>query len=98
MLVAAVLVHWIAPDWRAFLITAVVMIVLSYIIAAVIPRSIGRQRAGRVATSAAAVLAPVVRVLGPLPRLLLGHRRRAEPGQRGARRPVRVRGGAARPG
>ena len=35
-----------------------------------IPRSIGRQRAGRVATSAAAVLAPVVRVLGPLPRLL----------------------------
>ena len=56
MLVAAVLVHWIAPDWRAFLITAVVMIVLSYIIAAVIPRSIGRQRAGRVATSAAAVL------------------------------------------
>jgi CBS domain containing-hemolysin-like protein len=70
VLVAAVLVHWIAPDWRAYLITAVVMIVLSYIIAAVIPRSIGRQRAGRVATSAAAVLAPVVRVLGPLPRLL----------------------------
>ncbi len=27
VLVAAVLVHWIAPDWRAFLITAVVMIV-----------------------------------------------------------------------
>ncbi len=70
VLVAAVLVHWIGMDWRAFLITAVVMIVLSYVIEAVIPRSVGRQRAGRVATSAAAVLAPVVRVLGPLPRLL----------------------------
>ncbi len=46
------------------------MIVVCYIIAAVVPRSIGRHRAVRVATAAAAVLRPVVRLLGPLPRLL----------------------------
>jgi Mg2+/Co2+ transporter CorB len=90
ILVAAVLVHWIAPDWRAFLITAVVMIIISYVISAVIPRSIGRRRAVRVATSAAAVLAPVVRALGPLPGLLTA--------TGSALRPVRLRGGTARPG
>jgi CBS domain containing-hemolysin-like protein len=71
VLVAAVLVHWIAPDWRAFLITAAIMIVVCYIIDAVIPRSIGRQGAVRVASAAAAVLRPVVRLLGPIPGLLL---------------------------
>ena len=50
VLVTAVLVRWIPPDWWAFLIAAVIMIVISYIIAAVIPRGIGRQRAVRVAT------------------------------------------------
>jgi CBS domain containing-hemolysin-like protein len=72
VLVTAVLVHWIAPDYRAYLISAGIMIVVSYIIAAVIPRSIGRHQAVRVATASAGVLRPVVRVLGPLPRLLGG--------------------------
>jgi CBS domain containing-hemolysin-like protein len=72
VLVTAVLVHWIAaaPDWRAYLITAAVMTVAGYLIAAVIPRRIGRQRAVKVATSAAAILRPLVRLLGPVPRLL----------------------------
>src|SRR6185437_14338691 len=59
-------------DYRAYLIAAAIMIVVSYIIAAVIPRSIGRHRAVRVATAAAGILRPVVRLLGPLPRLLGG--------------------------
>jgi CBS domain containing-hemolysin-like protein len=71
VLVTAVLVRWITPDWWAFLIAAVIMVVISYIIAAVIPRGIGRQRAVRVASTAASILRPVVRVLGPIPRLLL---------------------------
>jgi CBS domain containing-hemolysin-like protein len=71
VLVAAVLVHWIAPDWRAFLITAAIMTVVFYVIAAVVPRSIGRQHAVGVASAAAVVLRPVVRLLGPLPSLLL---------------------------
>jgi CBS domain containing-hemolysin-like protein len=72
VLVTAVLVHWIAhaPDWRAYLIAAAVMTAASYLIAAVIPRRVGRKRAVKVATSAAAILRPVVRLLGPIPRLL----------------------------
>ena len=72
VLVTAVLVQRIAPDYRAYLISAGIMIVVCYIIAAVVPRSIGRHRAVRVATASAAVLRPVVRLLGPLPRLLGG--------------------------
>jgi CBS domain containing-hemolysin-like protein len=70
VLVTAVLVRWIAPDYRAYLISAAIMIAACYIIAAILPRSIGRHQAVRVATAAAAVLRPVVRLLGPLPRLL----------------------------
>jgi CBS domain containing-hemolysin-like protein len=72
VLLTAALVHWIAPDWRAFLIAAVVMIVACYIIDAVVPRSVGRQRAVPVASAASAVLRPLVRLLGPIPRLLQG--------------------------
>ncbi len=70
VLVTAVLLHWVGPGWRAFLITAAVMTVAIYVVAGVVPRSLGRRSAVRVASSAAAVVAPVVRVLGPLPRLL----------------------------
>jgi CBS domain containing-hemolysin-like protein len=72
VLVTAVLVHWIAraADWRAYLIAAAVMTAASYLIAAVIPRRVGRTRAVKVATSAAAILRPLVRLLGPIPRLL----------------------------
>jgi CBS domain containing-hemolysin-like protein len=70
VLVTAVLLHWVGPGWRAFLITAAVMTVAIYVVAGVVPRSLGRRSAVRVASSAAAVVAPVVRVLGPLPKLL----------------------------
>jgi CBS domain containing-hemolysin-like protein len=70
VLVTAVLVHWWGIGWQAFLVTAVVMTVASYAIAGIIPRSIGRHHAVRVAGAAAAVLSPAVRLLGPLPRLL----------------------------
>jgi CBS domain containing-hemolysin-like protein len=71
VLVTAALVRWVTPAWWAFLVAAVIMIVIVYITAAIIPRSIGRQRAVKVASSAAAILRPVVRVLGPIPRLLV---------------------------
>ncbi|HEY7012153.1 MAG TPA: hemolysin family protein [Streptosporangiaceae bacterium] len=70
VMVVAVLLDWLGHGWRAYLITAAVMTVLLYIVTGVVPRSLGRTSAVRVASSAAAVVAPVVRVLGPLPRLL----------------------------
>jgi CBS domain containing-hemolysin-like protein len=71
VLVAVVLVHWLGHGYRAFLITAVVMTVVIYVVTGIVPRSLGRLSAVRVASSAASVLAPVMRLLGPLPRRLL---------------------------
>jgi CBS domain containing-hemolysin-like protein len=70
VLVTAVLVHWWGIGWRAFLVTAVAMTVASYLIAGVVPRSIARRNPAGVASAAATVLAPAVRLLGPVPKLL----------------------------
>jgi CBS domain containing-hemolysin-like protein len=70
VLVTAVLVHLFGVTWKAFLITAVAMTVASYVLAGLIPRSIARHYPVKVAIAAAAVLRPVIRLLGPLPRLL----------------------------
>jgi CBS domain containing-hemolysin-like protein len=71
VLVIVVLLHWLGHGWRAFVITAAVMTVLVYVASGIVPRSLGQRGAVRVATTAASVLAPVIRVLGPLPGLLL---------------------------
>jgi CBS domain containing-hemolysin-like protein len=71
MLVIVVLLHWLGHGWRAFVITAAVMTVVIYVAAGIVPRSLGQRGAVRLATTAASALAPVVRLLGPVPRLLL---------------------------
>jgi CBS domain containing-hemolysin-like protein len=70
VLVTAVLVHWYGIGWKAFVITAAVMTVASYVLAGLVPRSIGRHYPVKVASAAASVLRPVIRLLGPVPRLL----------------------------
>jgi CBS domain containing-hemolysin-like protein len=80
VLMAVVLLHWIGNDWRAFVTAAAVMTVLIYVVAEIVPRTLGRQHAVRVASAAASVLHPVVRVLGPLPRLLLAAGSMLSPG------------------
>jgi CBS domain containing-hemolysin-like protein len=81
VLVTAVLVTWLGVSWKAFVITAGVMTIASYLFAGVIPRSIGRRAPVRVASAAAAVLRPVIRLLGPLPRLLAAAGSVVAPGQ-----------------
>ncbi len=71
VLVTAVLLHWFGHGYRAFLITAAVMTVVIYVVTGIVPRSLGRLSAVRVASASASVLAPVMRLLGPLPRVLL---------------------------
>jgi CBS domain containing-hemolysin-like protein len=71
VLVTVVLLHWLGGGWHAYVIAVVVMTVAIYFVAGVVPRSLGHRNAVRVATAAASVLAPVVRLLGPLSRLLL---------------------------
>jgi CBS domain containing-hemolysin-like protein len=97
VLVTAVLVTWLGIGWKAFLITAAAMTLAGYLLAGVIPRSIGRRAPVKVASAAATVLRPVVRLLGPLPRLLsaagsafpAGQGRRDSGGQSGAEEDLR---------
>jgi CBS domain containing-hemolysin-like protein len=70
VLVAAVLVEWWGIGWRAFAVTAIVMTLGTYLLAGTVPRAFGRHNPVGVASAAARVLHPMVRVLGPLPRLL----------------------------
>jgi CBS domain containing-hemolysin-like protein len=81
VLVTAVLVTWLGVTWKAFLITAVAMTVASYALAGLIPRSIGRRYPVKVAVASARVLTPVIRLLGPLPRLLAAAGAALTPGQ-----------------
>ncbi len=71
LLVAAVLLHWAGPAWRAFLITGGVMTSVIYVVAGIVPRTLGREYATSVAATAASVMQPIVRLMGPIPALLL---------------------------
>ncbi|HUL24161.1 MAG TPA: hemolysin family protein [Streptosporangiaceae bacterium] len=71
VLVTAVLLHWLGSGWQAFLIAVAVMTAMLYLVAGIAPRMLGRRRETRLAAAAAGVLYPVVRILGPLPRVLL---------------------------
>jgi CBS domain containing-hemolysin-like protein len=60
----------IGSGWQAFLPAVALMIVVRYVIIGVGPRAIARQSAERAGVTAARILYPCVRVLGPLPRML----------------------------
>jgi CBS domain containing-hemolysin-like protein len=57
--------------WPTALTAVAVMLVLSFVVIGVAPRTLGRQHAERVALGSALPLAFVTTVLGPLPRLLI---------------------------
>jgi magnesium and cobalt exporter, CNNM family len=71
LLVSAVLLHWAGPAWKAFLITGAIMTVVIYVVAGIVPRTLGRRYAASVADTAASVMQPIVRIMGPIPNLLL---------------------------
>ncbi|HUJ07485.1 MAG TPA: hemolysin family protein [Streptosporangiaceae bacterium] len=71
VLVTAVLVHGLGYGWQAFLIAAAVMTAVGYVVAGIVPRTLGRQYSARVADTAASVMQPVVRLMGPIPAMLL---------------------------
>ncbi len=81
VVVTAAFVKVFGPGARAFGTAVAVMIVVSYIAVGVSPRTLGQQHADRVALGAATVLYPVVRVLGPVTRLLIGLGNALTPGK-----------------
>jgi CBS domain containing-hemolysin-like protein len=72
VLVTAAFVRWLGDDWRAVLAALAVVIGLRYALTGVRPQT-GRvgPRTERTAERAAALLFPLTRALGPLPRLLV---------------------------
>lgn len=65
------LLHWSGPTWRPFLVAGAIMTVVVYVVAGIVPRTLGRRYAAGVADKAASVMQPIVRLMGPIPALLL---------------------------
>ena len=62
---------WDGAFWAAAATSIAIMLVVSFVVIGVAPRTLGRQHAERVALASASPLYVVTRVLGPLPRLLI---------------------------
>lgn len=71
VLVTVVLLRWLEPEWLAVLLAALIMVLVSYVIVGVGPRTIGRQHPYRVGLAVAGVVRALGTVLGPLSRLLI---------------------------
>src|SRR5215813_9850302 len=65
------LLHWPGSTWRPFLVAGAIMTVVVYVVAGIVPRTLGRRYAASVADKAASVMQPIVRLMGPIPALLL---------------------------
>ena len=70
VLITETFVHWLGGGWQAFLPAAGVILVARYALIGVAPQIMSRKRAERTAATAATLLYPLRRALGPLPRLL----------------------------
>lgn len=73
IVLVTLLVHdWFDGDfWPAFGTSTAAMLVVSFVVIGVAPRTLGRQNDERVALFSAGPLMLISRVLGPLPRLLI---------------------------
>jgi CBS domain containing-hemolysin-like protein len=72
VLLTLVVLGWYdGAHWPTVLTTVAVMLVVSFVVIGVAPRTIGRQRADRVAPVAAIILTFATKILGPIPQLLI---------------------------
>jgi CBS domain containing-hemolysin-like protein len=72
VLLTLVVLRWYdGSRWPTVLTTVAVMLVVSFVVVGVAPRTVGRQHSDRVAPVAAVVLTFATRILGPIPQLLI---------------------------
>jgi CBS domain containing-hemolysin-like protein len=71
VLVALVVADTYDPTWQQVVFTVAIMVVVSYVVIGVAPRTLGRQHAERFALLSAGAVIVLTRILGPLPRLLI---------------------------
>ena len=81
VLVAAVFLDASSSRAGGVALAAVVMVVLSYVVIGVSPRTVGRQRAVGVGLAGAPVVRRITRVLGPFPRVLISMGNAVTPGK-----------------
>jgi CBS domain containing-hemolysin-like protein len=81
VLVTVAFLHWIHRVWLAVVVSALVMVLVSYVLIGVGPRTIGRQHPYRVGTVVAGVVRALGTVLGPLSKLLIVLGNAITPGQ-----------------
>ena len=72
LLVAAAFSAWFGLGWRGLLLAAVIMTMVIYVVAGIVPRTLGREYAASIADRAASVMQPIVAIMGTVPALLLG--------------------------
>jgi CBS domain containing-hemolysin-like protein len=71
VLVALVVADSYTATWQQVVLAVGIMVVVSYVVIGVAPRTIGRQHAERIALLTAGPVMVFTRILGPLPRLLI---------------------------
>ncbi|MEU9887522.1 hemolysin family protein [Sphaerisporangium sp. NPDC051011] len=64
-------IDWLGDKGQAYAVAAGVMIVISYVIVGVSPRTLGRQHAEPIALASAPIVYGLTRIFGPLPKLLI---------------------------
>jgi CBS domain containing-hemolysin-like protein len=81
VLVATAFLRTIKQTWLAVLVTVVVMVLVSYVMVGVSPRTVGRQNPVTVTMLGSLVLMPLARVLNPLVRALIAVGNALTPGK-----------------
>lgn len=71
VLVTEVLLGVFDREWVAVLVAAAIMVVVTFVLIGVGPRTMGRQHAQRIALEGAGLVYALTVVLGPLPKLLI---------------------------
>lgn len=71
VMVSIVLFDLIGNDWLQVIVPAVTMLVISYVVLGVAPRTLGRQHSDAVALASAGPIRAMTAVMGPLSRLLI---------------------------
>ncbi|GAB2806819.1 hemolysin family protein [Actinocorallia aurea] len=71
VIVADLCIGWLDETWRAYVTAALIMILVSFTLVGVGPRTLAIQHADKVALAGAMIILPLARVLGPLVSLLI---------------------------
>ena len=71
ILVAVLLSSIFGMRWQIIVVGALIMIVVSFVMIGVAPRTLGRQHSETVALASAGALLRLTRIMGPIPRMLI---------------------------